>query len=118
MPRVRPSTETGVQRYGGVCLLLVLSFLYNPFLSTTASGEGLRVRHCASHRATVGASELQQLAPMSDESTQLVVDFVVAEVFVAVPELSSGFFLPCPKQPIAPQKVFSSNLWFRPPPAA
>lgn len=118
MRKVRSSTETGVQRYGWVCLLLVLSFLYNPFLSRAASGEGLRVRHCASHRATVGASELQQLAPMGDESTQLVTDFVVAEVFVAVPELNSGFLLPCPKQPVAPQRVFCSNLWFRPPPAA
>ena len=117
MLKARPSTETGIQSYGWVCLLLVLSFLYNPFLSTAAAGEGLRVRHCASHRATVGASELQQLAPMGDEATQLVADFVLAEVFVAVPELSSGFFPPCPKQLIPPQKVFCSNLWFRPPPA-
>ncbi|HYL61068.1 MAG TPA: hypothetical protein VE077_00480 [Candidatus Methylomirabilis sp.] len=117
MSKERPSTEIGVQRYGWVCLLLALSFLYNPFLMAAASGKGLNVRHSASHRATVGVSELQQLAPMGDERTHLFTHFAVIKVFVALPEVSSGIFLPGAKQPLAPQKLFCSNLWFRPPPA-
>ncbi|HKW56801.1 MAG TPA: hypothetical protein VJN42_05525 [Candidatus Acidoferrum sp.] len=106
-----------MQRFGWVCLVLVLSFLYNPFLSVAASGRGLNVRHCASHRATVGASELQQLAPMGDEKTQLLVNSFVVEVFSVLPEPTSEFLPLPPKQLLAPQKLFCSNLWFRPPPA-
>ena len=117
MPTLRPSAEKGVQSYHWVCLLLALSFLYNPFLAAAASESGLNVRHTASHRATVGASELQQLAPMGDERSYLLTDLFALEVLLVLPELASEFFLPSAGELLPPHKMFCSNLWFRPPPA-
>lgn len=117
MPTLRVSAEKGLQSHHWVCLLLALSFLYNPFLAAAASGSGLNVRHTASYRATVAASELQQLAPMGDERSYLLTDLFTVEVLLVLPELTSQFLLPPAREPLPPQKLFCSNSWFRPPPA-
>src|SRR5271165_5685736 len=41
------------------CIVLALLFLYNPYLVGPCASGSLNVEHPASHRATVGSSELQ-----------------------------------------------------------
>lgn len=113
----RPSAKKSVPRWRWASLLLVLSFLYNPFSAAAASAGGLNVRHCASYRATVAASELQQLAPMADERTQLLTNALVVEAPVVLAEFHLQWSVPSAAEPFLPQKLFCSNLWFRPPPA-
>jgi len=99
-----------------VCLLLALSFLYNPYLTAQVSGSALNVRHPLSHRATVGSSELERYAPLANQDVHPIVDFAFAETF-AVPTLASSFFLPHGRELLRPHQVLRGGLWFRPPPA-
>ena len=117
MSTERPSARNGVQRCRWVCLLLALSFLYNPFSAVAATAGGLNVRHSASYRATVAASELQQLAPMGEKQIHLVFDLFVVNDVLVLPELHlRAAIFPARELP-PPQNHFVSNLWFRPPPA-
>jgi hypothetical protein len=102
-----------------VCFLVAALFLYNPFLICQHESSNLAVCHPASHRATVGSSELEQfphrdggiVAPLPDlDAAQLAIDLTVA-------------ISPTPQHTVdheadmSPQTGFSSSLWFRPPPA-
>jgi outer membrane protein TolC len=51
------------RRHAWACFCLVLFLLYNPYMVAPSSPDGLNIRHPASHRATVGASELQHFSP-------------------------------------------------------
>jgi hypothetical protein len=98
------------------CLLLAITFLYNPFLAASAAPLGRSVSHLPSFRATVASSELLKFKP------QEVIDAVtIAEV-----ELSSLVSLPAPQrsplvlrdssEPVPTQCFIAGSLWFRPPP--
>jgi hypothetical protein len=100
-----------------LCLFLAALFLYNPFLEAPASAAGLDLRHSASNRATVGASELQQF-------TVGKLRHVVGTQ--AESPTGTALFLEAPReQPTAagfdspaPPVLWAANLWFRPPPLA
>ena len=101
-----------------MCFLLAVLFLYNPFLVSHREDGNLTVCHPASHRATVGSSELEQF-PQRDRILAALPDLDVVEVAVDLAVAIS----PTPRQTIdreadaSPQTGFSSSLWFRPPPA-
>jgi hypothetical protein len=100
-----------------VCFFLALFLLYNPFMAATSSPGGLNVRHPASNRATVGASELQHFSP-ADGLDKLSTPAAPAVLpFVSFPEVSSRLFDLFPQVVTPPQQFFGSGLWFRPPPA-
>jgi len=113
------SGRSGGWLRAALCLLLAVLFLYNPFLAAHCSGVTPTVCHPASHRATVGASELEQFAPPSAQSSVLAPapQSLVFELLLPIsfePSVSCHRF----PQNAAPAELtgFSSSLWFRPPP--
>jgi hypothetical protein len=102
---------------GWVCLCLALFLIYNPYMSAPGSTNGLNVRHPASNRATVGASELQHFSPADGKDKLSTPAIASAEPFLAFPELSSQAFELFPQVVSPAQQFFGSSLWFRPPPA-
>src|SRR5215472_9044162 len=54
------------------CFVLVVSFLFNPYATTRLSNGGLNVAHPASHRATVGSSELEKYWPLDNQISHWV----------------------------------------------
>lgn len=117
MSRLCESLESCAQRYGGICLLLAFSFLFNPYLIAPGSQGGVNVRHPASHRATVGASELEKFSPLAGQESHVFVDMSVAQVVAVLPfATTQTFLLQAPELPPA-QQVFCASLWVRPPPA-
>jgi len=101
-----------------VCFLLAGMFLYNPFLISHREDGNLTVCHPASHRATVGSSELEQF-PQRAGMVAPLPDLDVVHVAIDLTVATSS----TPRQTIdreavaSPQTGFSSSLWFRPPPA-
>jgi len=101
-----------------VCFCLALFLLYNPYLAAPSSADGLNVRHPASNRATVGASELQHFSPADgrDKLSAHATDAVEPLAsFLEVSSTQAFEFLPQVVSP--PQQFFGSSLWCRPPPA-
>jgi hypothetical protein len=97
-------------------LLLGFLFLYNPYLSAPGSPGGLNVEHPASHRATVGSSELERYSPTGKESFHEFVAFFFANFFLFRSHPASPSFpLQRSESPI-PQRILCASLWFRPPP--
>jgi len=101
-----------------VCFLLAGLFLYNPFLVSHREDGNLTVCHPASHRATVGSSELEQF-PQRDKVVAALPDLDVVEVAIDLTvAISSTRRQTIDREADAsPQTGFSSSLWFRPPPA-
>lgn len=100
-----------------VCFLLAMLFLYNPFLSASRSAGTLMVCHPASHRATVGASELESLGqPNLTAPLLYVADFTQDFTTQLAATLTSTQYRPQQEVIVAPQAGFCSSLWFRPPP--
>ncbi len=99
-----------------VCLLLVFFLLYNPFAASRSSASGLNVGHPASHRATVGASELQHFSFADGQDRLSVYDSAAAATFTFSPAVFARS-LRCVAQVLSPkQQFFGAGLWFRPPP--
>jgi hypothetical protein len=102
------------------CLLLAALFFYNPFLAAVRSSNGLAVGHPASHRASVGSSELEQFAPPIGSAIALLPN--IAEVRALLPQVTAKNSLSRYKVDeefvVTPRTGFSSSLWFRPPPVA
>jgi hypothetical protein len=102
-----------------LCLLLAALVVYNPYLSATDSSVGLCVRHSASFRATLGASELQHFTPQGSGRALAATAALVLAHFPQFPlpesrERHSGV-----TQRVAlPAQALPASLWFRPPPAA
>ena len=102
------------------CVLLAGLFLYNPFLAASRASDCLTVCHPASHRATVGSSELEQftqpngtvLADLSNlrDIQELIPRFTVMHS-------TQRQYAEQEDVVATPQTGFSSSLWFRPPPA-
>jgi len=112
-------TKVAGRGRGFVCLLVAITFLYNPLLATASPMGRQSVSHLPSFRATVASSELlkftpedkKEHAPAVDLDVAKQIDFVVPAscVVPSVPEVSkfvSSRFLP------------TGHLFFRPPPAA
>src|SRR5215471_2081028 len=109
-------TVVDLRQYRWVCLILATLLLYNPFFAVPHSGSCLEIGHRASHRATVGASELQHFSPMDGWSALPAIDAGTAVVVLPLTELSARLFLSLLHIPCLAQQFFSSGLWFRPPP--
>jgi hypothetical protein len=117
----RPKRETEVDRTPKwqvvVCLLLAALVVYNPFLGGAEFESGLCVRHSASNRATVGASELQHFTPIESRTILPAAFLVVADYLGALKQVTSErrSFLAEVELPSALN--LPASLWFRPPPA-
>jgi hypothetical protein len=109
-------TFVALRRYRCVCFVLVALLLFNPFFVPPRSGNGLEVCHPASHRATVGSSELQHFSPADGWDNLAVVDSTEAAIVLFLPDLTAQFFLVLPSVPLFAQQVSGPGLWFRPPP--
>jgi hypothetical protein len=102
------------------CLLLVGLFLYNPFLLTSRASDRLTVCHPASHRATVGSSELEQFTPPSDTAAAFLPNIADAQELLPRLTLRNSTrrqYVELEEIVATPQMGFSSSLWHRPPPA-
>jgi hypothetical protein len=99
-----------------MCLLLAALSLFNPFLNAAAGTSGLNFCHAASHRATVGSSELQQFTPTSGrsvlESAALVTVQLLREVISDIRHPLATAML----EAALPAEILPACLWFRPPP--
>jgi len=109
-------TKVDLRQYRWVAFALATLLLYNPFLVVPHSGHGLEIGHRVSHRATVGASELQHFSPIDGWGSQPAVDSGVATVVVPLAGLPAQFF-PLSSIPHFSQQFFGPGLWFRAPPA-
>ncbi len=104
----------------GVCLLLAVLFLYNPFLglSSFASGDS-NINHRASYRATVASAEvLQHFSPGNDDEPFGVILAMLVVGFLLLKDLSGVFFSRILDSVRVHKTVVCADLWFRPPPVA
>jgi hypothetical protein len=102
------------------CVLLAGLFLYNPFLAASRATDSLSVCHPASHRATVGSSELERFTQANDTALAFLPNLAdVQELFprLAVMHSTQRHYAERKEVVATPQTGFSSSLWFRPPPA-
>ena len=99
-----------------VCLLLVALVLYNPYMSGAESGAGLCARHAASHRATVGASELQYFSPTDGRSLVAIAAFPRPQNFAPVLALEIAPHMATIEDLRGNTQLWPASLWFRPPP--
>jgi hypothetical protein len=104
-------------RHQWICFFLALFLLYNPFFGVAHLGNGLEVCHPASHRATVGSSELQHFSPMDGWGCLPTADIAQAEVSDPLPIPVTEILLVSFPVVRLPQQFFGPGLWFRPPPA-
>jgi hypothetical protein len=105
------------QRNSVVCLFLAFFLLYNPFLTAPRTAGGLEVCHPVSHRATVGASELQHFVSAAGQDFSGFTNLAPAEVSVPLPALPGPISLTVSHGLYPPQQLLCASLWFRPPPA-
>jgi hypothetical protein len=98
-------------------MLLALLFLYNPYLSAPGSAGGLKVQHPASHRATVGSSELEKYSSPGAPDAHLFVAVFFAKVISSLSSNDSHSFLPQDLELLPSHQFLCASLWFRPPPA-
>ena len=103
-------------RYVWLCVLLTALFLYNPFVVAPSSGLGLNLHHSASHRATVGASELQQFRATERHAPAIRMAVVVRELVFVQAVAFARFAVP-DVEAHTPLNILPSSLWFRPPPS-
>ncbi len=100
-----------------VCLTLAILFLYNPFLGMASPGNGLNIRHTDSHRATVGASELQHFSPTSARKI-FAVPVATLLGWLVSPVTSAARTLVENKTPsYFVDPLLCADLCFRPPPS-
>jgi len=100
-----------------VCFCLALFLLYNPYLAAPSSTHGLTIRHPASNRATVGASELQNSSAADGRHRLSIPTTAVVEPLASFPEVSSQTFELFSQLVSPTQRFFNSSRWSRPPPA-
>ena len=117
-PSTHSPERSAVPRWQSLgCLCLALFLLYNPYTSVPGSTNGLNVRHPASNRATVGASELQFFTPANGRDKFSALETALVEPLKSFPEVSCQAFRLFPQVVSPAQQFFGSGLWFRPPPA-
>jgi hypothetical protein len=91
--------------------------LYNPFQGSAGFGAGLNVGHPASHRGTVGASELQHFTNAAGRDRVSAPDIAEEAPVSPLPELNAGTIVHFSKEVLPALRIHCANLWFRPPPA-
>ena len=110
-----PGTIVALGRYRWVCLVVASLLLFNPFMATPRSGHGLGTP--ASHRATVGASELEHFSPTDGWGYLPAPHWVEASIVLPLRDLTAQFFHVLPSVPSFSPPFYGPGLWFRPPPA-
>ena len=100
-----------------LCLLVAITFLYNPFLATASCPGGQRVSHLPSFRSTVASSELLKFKPEEKSEAAAIPDCgVQAPVVLPALSLETKFHPVQANDPVGPQFLPTGNLFFRPPP--
>jgi hypothetical protein len=101
-----------------LCLLLAALVVYNPYLSATDSSAGVCLRHSASFRATLGASELQHFTPEGSGAALAATATLALAHFLQfrLPE-SRERHTGVSERVAPPEQALPASLWFRPPPA-
>jgi len=100
-----------------LCLLVALTFLYNPFLGASSSAPWPSISHPPSFRATVASSELLKFKPKDHGEIQVVQsDYVVLLAVAIATDLDDSARAEIAAAPIFVQYLSVGNLWFRPPP--
>jgi hypothetical protein len=102
------------------CVLLAGLFLYNPFLAANRATDSLSVCHPASHRGSVGSSELERCTQANDTALAFLPDLRDVQELIpplAVMHSTERQYAEQKEVVPTPQTGFSSSLWFRPPPA-
>ena len=100
-----------------VCLFVAALLLFNPFRVAPISSHSLEVSIPASHRATVGASELEHFSPTDGWTCLPAANWVEASIVFSLPDLEARFLFVLPSVPAFSQQFYGPGLWFRPPPA-
>ncbi len=121
MKRLLPTGKTLSQRplRAFLCLLLAVTFLYNPFFVAVPSQVFPSVSHLPSYRANVASSELLKFK----SNVEIVVEFVVEQGIAAVvlpasvPAGTGSYEQPTDER-VKHQVLSIANIWFRPPPIA
>jgi hypothetical protein len=112
---LRPKSGA-LQWRAGLCLLLAVLFLYNPFLTILGTSEAVHVGHPLSYRATVASSELQRFTVNPVKSLIAALEPLVTAKLVQ----AAALYAVLPAQPRESFRraslVVCSCLWFRPPP--
>ena len=120
MPRTPPSRNMlGLVRgrRGWLCLLLVVTFLFNPFLAASTSAFGTIVNHLPSFRATVASSELLKFTPQQKIEQATSFESELPSWFGLPPVTLDGLALFIETRvPSVARYAASGNIWFRPPP--
>jgi hypothetical protein len=100
------------------CVFLAGLFLYNPFLSARQSFGSVVVCHPASHRATVGSSELEQFTQPTGNMEALLPEIDAVQVLILQIVARNSESRRYAREIVIriPQTGLSSSLWFRPPP--
>jgi len=112
-----PARQVSVRHF--FCLLLALTFLYNPFLGASSLAPSPSISHPPSFRATVASAELLKFKPKEHGELQIVQkDEVVLLAIVLAADLENSSCLEIAAAPIFVQHLSVGNLWFRPPPVA
>jgi len=102
---------------GWLCLLLAITFLYNPFLAASSWSGQQSIGHLPSFRATVASSELLRFKPKEKLEAPSAPDIEVARLpIVSAPEPTAIRRTVGAPESTASQFFHESNLWFRPPP--
>jgi hypothetical protein len=102
------------------CVLLAGLFLYNPFLAAGRGTDRLSVCHPASHRATVGSSELERCTQANQTALAFLPNLADQQELIprfAVMHSTQRQYAEEKEVVATPLTGFSSNLRFRPPPA-
>ena len=100
----------------GLCLILAVLFLHNPFFTIYGSSGVPAVRHPLSFRGTVASSELRrslvkQVQPKIGGLDEAVFDVVTP----SEADRCNSFVVPY-EQLTSGQEAVLESLWFRPPP--
>jgi hypothetical protein len=117
MPSLNQFRQANPALRAFVCLLLVISFLYNPYVRAHVSSGELNVQHPFSNRATVGASELEKYAPVVSETAHVVIALGLPVAFLAIATSDYQVQSIALQRPTHAQVAWAGSVWSRPPPA-
>jgi len=110
-----PPTRSGML----VCLLLAVTFLFNPFLVASPSSTYPSFNHPPSFRANAASSELLKFKPELGIDALLVAASALLAFFASLALQLNLFAQACGARKLfVVQLAPAGNLWFRPPPAA
>ncbi|MBS1841952.1 MAG: hypothetical protein JSS69_16280 [Acidobacteria bacterium] len=102
-----------------LCLILAISFLFNPFFAISSSSFGTIVSHLPSFRATAASLELLKFAPREKAPDLLLVESGLPAEFAGTrPDIGEFASTGDTQEFSIPLNFLVGSIWFRPPPAA